>query len=92
MRSLILDTMLFYQTLFVSLADCFLLSGEAITFKVTTARILTLQYCIELMGQREEQINKRPPYDVVESTLREVEEDLEMKKQLKGLVETKCRN
>ena len=44
------------------------------------------------MGQREEQINKRPPYDVVESTLGEVEEDLEMKKQLKGLVETKCRN
>ena len=57
MRSLILDTMLFYQTLFVSLADCFLLSGEAITFKATTATILP--YCIELMGQMEEQINKR---------------------------------
>jgi len=34
--------------------------GEAITFKATTAGILaTLQYCIELMGQREDQLKKR---------------------------------
>ena len=31
-------------------------------------------------------------YDVVESALSKVEENLEMKEQLKGLVETKCRN
>lgn len=34
--------------------------GEAITFKATTAGILaTLQYCTELMSQREEQLKKR---------------------------------
>ena len=34
--------------------------GEAITFKATTAGLLaTLQYCTELMGQREEQLKKR---------------------------------
>lgn len=34
--------------------------GEAITFKATTAGILaTLQYCTELMGQREEQLKKK---------------------------------
>ena len=34
--------------------------GEAITFKATTAGILaTLSYCIELMGQREDQLKKR---------------------------------
>jgi len=34
--------------------------GEAITFKATTAGILaTLQYCTELLSQREEQIKKR---------------------------------
>ena len=34
--------------------------GEAITFKATTAGILaTLQYCTELMSQREEQLKKK---------------------------------
>jgi hypothetical protein len=34
--------------------------GEAITFKATTSGILaTLAYCIELMGQREDQVKKR---------------------------------
>ena len=108
--------------------------GEAITFKATTAGILaTLQYCIELMGQREEQLKKRLEreqiarrqaeekcrqleavrgekevkvgragpdyeegphsqlgedefYDAVESALDKLEEELEMKEQLKVLV------
>lgn len=34
--------------------------GEAITFKATTTGILaTISYCIELMGQREEQLKRR---------------------------------
>jgi len=108
--------------------------GEAITFKATTTGILaTLQYCIELMGQREEQLKKRLEreqiarrqaeekvrqleatrgekevkvgragpdyeegphsqlgedefYDAVESALDKLEEELEMKEQLKVLV------
>eukprot|EP00092_Neocalanus_flemingeri_P037840 GFUD01041190.1.p1 GENE.GFUD01041190.1~~GFUD01041190.1.p1 ORF type:complete len:632 (+),score=203.75 GFUD01041190.1:128-1897(+) len=114
--------------------------GEAITFKATTAGILaTLQYCIELMGQREEQLKKRLEreqiarrqaeekcrqmeaargekevkvvgragpdyeegphsqlgedefYDAVESALDKLEEELEMKEQLKVLVGQKDR-
>ena len=54
MKSLFFDTMLFYLPSIVSLADCFLLWGEANTVNATTAGILTtLQYCIELIGQRE---------------------------------------
>jgi len=107
--------------------------GEAITFKATTAGILaTLQYCIELMVQREDQLKKRLEreqiarrqaeekcrqleavrgeaakvsragpdyeegphsqlgedefYDAVESALDKLEEELEMKEQLKVLV------
>jgi len=107
--------------------------GEAITFKATTTGILaTLQYCIELMGQREDQLKKRLEreqiarrqaeekcrqleaargeeakvsragpdyeegphsqlgedefYDAVESALDKLEEELEMKEQLKVLV------
>jgi len=110
--------------------------GEAITFKATTAGILaTLGYCIELMGQREEQLKRKlekeqlarkladekvrklemvgPPvpvvvgagragpdyeegphsqlgedefYDAVESALDKLEEELEIKEQLRGLV------
>jgi len=114
--------------------------GEAITFKATTAGILaTLQYCTELMGQREEQLKRRLEreaaarrqaeercrqlergpgprqggpgdagpaarsgpdyeegphsqlgedefYDAVETALDKLEEELEMKEQLKVLV------
>jgi hypothetical protein len=40
--------------------------GEAITFKATEAGILaTLQHCIELMGQSEEQLKKRLEWDQI---------------------------
>ena len=107
--------------------------GEAITFKATTAGLLaTLQYCTELMGQREEQLKKRLEkeqvgrreaeekvrrmevvgerenrqarsgpdyeegphsqlgedefYDAVETALDKLDEELEMKDQLKEMV------
>ena len=53
--------------------------GEAITFKATTAGILaTLQYCTELMGQREDQLKKRLEKEVIlrkqaEATIRRLE-------------------
>ena len=40
--------------------------GEAITFKATTTGILaTLSYCLELMGQREEQWRRRLEREVL---------------------------
>ena len=47
-RSLFFYTKLFYLALILSLADYFLLSGEANTFKTTTAA--TLQYFIIRIG------------------------------------------
>jgi len=62
--------------------------GEAITFKATTAGILaTIGYCIELMGQREEQLKKRLEREQAlrkqfEERLREVEKTKALEERL----------
>jgi len=62
--------------------------GEAITFKATTTGILaTLQYCIELMGQREEQLKKRVEREQI--ARRQAEEKLRQMEAARGEKEVK---
>jgi len=62
--------------------------GEAITFKATTTGILaTLQYCIELMGQREEQLKKRVEREQI--ARRQAEEKLRQMEASRGEKEVK---
>jgi len=62
--------------------------GEAITFKATTTGILaTLQYCIELMGQREEQLKKRVEREQI--ARRQAEEKVRQMEAARGEKEVK---
>jgi len=62
--------------------------GEAITFKATTTGILaTLQYCIELMGQREEQLKKRVEREQI--ARRQAEEKVRQLEAVRGEKEVK---